>query len=698
MEKNNKDGVAVIIVLGLLALLMVLGVTFSVSMRVERAGAANYATAVKNRQMVWAGLSRAIGKINSTIGDDMFPEGDFLVSGSSTWGSNTASGVKLLKSPSVTNELPGVLSSLASQVKSEWIPIGGSSDDREGYVAYAVLNLSDMLDLHYVGGTNRSGGLDARELALVPGLLTAAAMDNLDDARRSDGPFETLGEFRAYYGRDVSTEAFVDYSRFLPDTNRTGAVYIGTNVAEMAANRTAIIGAMRAVLGVGNLRQESVWFDYLLDYVDTNMAPRRLNGPNAKPVPLLNEVAPAVGANALSLGQTTLSGDIVVEVWNPSMTVRQGTYFKIIGNISTTVVVSNDLGVVVAYTNAYDFSTYPRNRRFLSPAADRFGIAGFPAFQGNWPPVAATNNPKVGVSISVRNLAVILDADGSVVDSATNVLFRFTYAGNYIAGPLALTPASWQTVDPRVNWHQRGWTNAPATLGADGRSGLHNAGQQGKQVFAAERGGLYSALELGHLLCLGVPTAYDRGRPIDETEWSPWREFKVYGTGRHKLLEKFTTQGTGSRRGLVNANSGASSGDPSLLQLAFEQLPAPAPAVAAAAANYVVGHTQTNRFRSVSDMLDLPWQTNVAGLAVSDVQSDLLLSYSTGLLGVRQNLFLVVVAASGASQGMGSGGSAGVAEVDTRNSKRAMAVVWRDPVKNSVGQYDCFVRMFKWLD
>jgi len=42
-QKDRRSGVAVIIVLGLLSLLMVLGVAFSTTMRVERFGAGNYA-------------------------------------------------------------------------------------------------------------------------------------------------------------------------------------------------------------------------------------------------------------------------------------------------------------------------------------------------------------------------------------------------------------------------------------------------------------------------------------------------------------------------------------------------------------------------------------------------------------------------------------------------------------------------------
>ncbi len=691
--RNRKDGVAVIIVLGLLALLMVLGVAFSVSMRVERTGAANYSSAARTRQIVWAGLARAIGDINRAS-TDVYPGGDFLTSRNANpvWGSNTVSGVRLLTGK-VLDHVPKVFLDLGyGAERSEWLPLG-VGDDREGYAAYMVLNLSDMLDANFVGGATREGGRDASELALVTNVLTAVELQRLVD-RRTDpglGPFESLAELKAMDPPDppVPADYFSVYSRYLVDTNRVNAVYMGTNVTEITANRNAILGAMRGMLGAPRaFRQESVWFDYLLDYVDTNTVPRQLNGPNAKPVPLLNEVAPALGRAVPTLSLTGLSGELVVEVWNPSMTNRPGQQYKIIGNMSTVVAVSNDLGTVGSYTYTNSFASEPRNSPFRLPP-NQFRIQSFPVFGSTWPSVdVTTNNPQVNINVLVTNLQVIATSGNTVVESAAGVVFRFAFSGAYAAGPVAFTPQSWQAIDPRVNWHQRGWMNAPATI--TDRAGLPNAGQDGKRVYASEKGVLYSPLELGHLLCLGQETI-----PRDpNTEWSPWREFQIDGAGRHALLENFTTHQSEVRRGLVNANSF----DPTLIQLAFEQLPDPAPSassVAAAAANYLVAHNTVNPFRNLSDTLDLSWRTDLAALGLNDVEWDSVLAYSTGLLGVRQNLFLIVVSASAASEGMGE---ASRGQVGWRGRQRAVALVWRDPVANAGGLYDCFIRQFQWLD
>ena len=52
IKKARRSGVALIVVLGLVAILMIVSVTFTIHMRVERAGAANLRHAVIARQVV----------------------------------------------------------------------------------------------------------------------------------------------------------------------------------------------------------------------------------------------------------------------------------------------------------------------------------------------------------------------------------------------------------------------------------------------------------------------------------------------------------------------------------------------------------------------------------------------------------------------------------------------------------------------
>ena len=69
-KENSKNGVAIIIVLGMLALLMMMGVAFSISMRIERRSAGNYSHSVSTKNLIWAGLARAIDDIESEMKKD----------------------------------------------------------------------------------------------------------------------------------------------------------------------------------------------------------------------------------------------------------------------------------------------------------------------------------------------------------------------------------------------------------------------------------------------------------------------------------------------------------------------------------------------------------------------------------------------------------------------------------------------------
>ena len=91
-SRASKSGVAIVLVLGILSLLMVLAVSFAITMRVERAGAGNYARNVYAKHLTWAALGRAMEAIDqhmasstdpyaSSSNSVVYPEWEFLVSG-----------------------------------------------------------------------------------------------------------------------------------------------------------------------------------------------------------------------------------------------------------------------------------------------------------------------------------------------------------------------------------------------------------------------------------------------------------------------------------------------------------------------------------------------------------------------------------------------------------------------------------------
>jgi hypothetical protein len=733
--RSRKNGVAVIIVLGVLALLMVMGVAFSVSMRVERAGAANYASAVNSRQLVWAGLARAVTDI-TTATTNFYP-GDYLVSRNATaiWNTNGTSGI-MLGSGQVRDHVPGVLLDdnpnepdpyiTADDCISEWVRLR-TTDGMGGHVAYLVLNLSDLLDVNYVGGATRAGGTNAAEMVLS-GLNPPVAANVLVKARTdlTNAPprypyFESLAEFRARVPT-VPADLLVDFSRYPPDSNRTNALYIGGTVAELEvpATRAAIIEKIAMVivdsehLPLNQAQAQAVpVFDYLLDYLDTNSTPRNLLGPNTEAVPMLNEVAPESVFLRRRNSLWYLGARLRIETWYPFVqTNRFGYSFDLSGEYEARLTVSNELnGVYPEVTTNASFIT--RDLRPLTINYDSL-VDIVSSAQDN----AGASNWWFRVNLAISNLTVTSKKDGqtNIVDSAGTAVFRFSYTNSVFLPPsvipLSLTPVSYQTTDPRFNWRQSDWrTYSPPsvvntnTLGdtnlwtiytlASRKTGIPQIEWDAK-MHVSNLGRLYSPLELGNILRRGD---------------QPWITFRVFSQGasalRHPLLENFTTDQEPAKRGLVNANTV----DPALLAPAFMNMPnpyvggAPLGAAELAAVTNLISSARAagTVFTNVTDLLEkLDWRGQAALAGKSDVELEAMAAYSTGLLGVRQNLFLIVVTGSVAEEGMGVKGQD---IVRTQARKTAVVLLWRDPVARVINPgpnqqlyHDCFVRYFKWME
>lgn len=725
---SRKNGVAVIVVLGVLALLMVMAVAFSVTMRVERAGAANYTSALNSRELAWAAMARAITDIN-IVCTNFFPGGDFLVSreGTPAWNTNGSSGVRLAAGrvrkyipapiyPTATNAVSGLVQQHAANAISEWRRLR-TEEGMGGHIAYLVLNVSDLLDVSYVGGGAREGGTNAAEVVLP---LNNSDLNELIQTRTgltngplsvpySDPRFESLAEFKVLTGMDLA-DIFIDYSRYLPDSNRTNAplpLYIGGPVDSLRTNRTPVMLKFAATLQPSGENLNPIaageMFANLLDYVDADSMPVQLNAPNGESVPMLNEVAPV--QTGLTVGNFLAS--IQIETWYPfTYPNRFESNFRVRCDYTAVVTVdTTNINSIVSngWQSATTFPSSTNNPgRFKTfPVSINVPIT---------PPITLTNHPSVEINISISNMVVLAGAT-SVVDSAANAVLKFTYEGNF-TGPVeqpVLAPISYQVTDPRLNWRQTDWVTNSATIGSTNLPTLaywaanpHLAKEY--PIYVSDYGQLVSPLELGNLL---IPS------PSSGGQLAPWRTFRVFKQGvsypRHHLLENFTIDAdpTGTKRGLVNVNTPY----PILLETAFRGMPHPygragspmlsdvdAKAIAKTivATNAVDIRAGNAGFTNITSLLDLDWRA-AAGMAnKSDVEMEALAAYSTGLLGVRQNLFLIVASGSAAEEGMGVRGQD---TVRIQSRKTAVALLWRDPVADAVtGRDKCFLRYFKWID
>lgn len=743
MMKNAKSGVAVIIVLGLLALLMVLAVTFSTTMRIERAGAANYATAVAGRQLAWAGLARAIDGINRTISDDMFPSADYLVSGFDAWGTNSGSGVLLL-TKQVLDYVPDIMHGY-SDIRAEWVPL-----DNNGQVAYIVLNLSDMLDINHVGGAPRMGGTNANEVSLNQ-WLSPAQINAIAAAREAD-PYITLANFRNRH-EGLNADYFVTESKFRADASPVSQVDISGTFSDLEERerRNQIIAGLHAMLidrdpGLAppprdrggalerytrNLQRIT---DSIFDYLDRDSPfPRRLDGPNVKTVPLLNEVI-LRGSPEFVISQDADTNEITVEAftnvtltvenWLPRCDMPDVPNFEVHADVAIRLVLVEDGAAEVyrspAVTNTVELSSSSFRRGRLrrrdetpveNPALNiwvgdfdlYYPFVGSPGF---------TNLHHYGLSVEIENLAVVEAVSGRPLDSAVDVQFDFTANGSIAADgsydPIHFSPRSWEAIDPRVNWLQDHWDgdagraehswgliNHSATNYWHSHTYLRYLPQHRyPAVFASSNNRFYSPLELGNIHALD---------PDNNNDFSPWYTFRVLNhydgenivAPRHRILEHFTVVHTNiARRGLVNLNSM----DAGVLRAAFDGVYSYGPGSGSvvstnetgALVDLLIGHkeSQGQFYSSTPEMLDMDWRGTNALANLPDITLNALATYSHGLLGVRQNLFLIVVSAS-----THTGDVVGVGR-----RRSAMAIVWRDPVPTAAGLHDHFTCYFRWLD
>ena len=219
-----RRGSALVIVLGMLSVLLLMGVAFSVTMRTERAGASNMRHADMARHILDSALMRTISDLDTALHvgpdgkkntkrDNDLPVPTNLVVVVSTNSSNSASdrrSVNLL-SHEASRHLPADQLLAALYAKAEWLPIYGGArivhdndptmeDPPVGRYAYVVLNGCGFLDPNIVASTNRGFGTDAREIQIgddngrflgLSDLDTDSANDFVDQ-RDYDGHYVTM--------------------------------------------------------------------------------------------------------------------------------------------------------------------------------------------------------------------------------------------------------------------------------------------------------------------------------------------------------------------------------------------------------------------------------------------------------------------------------------------------------------------------
>ncbi|MDA1088506.1 MAG: hypothetical protein O2901_16025, partial [Verrucomicrobia bacterium] len=215
---NPRSGVALIICLGLLAIMTLLAVTFCIAMRVEREAARNFADGVRAQHMIRSSFVRAMEDIEVKLAKRIYPLQEVWTS-VSTNGPSTP--VRLI-SPEAYDLLPGdKIAPAVSNAIAEWIEI--TPNPYKARVAYVVVNTGGMLDISSVGTNPNVWSVDIKEIDFrsVPELSAAAKAApraNIIAERDYFKRYETIDEIDALSSNFVSKVA--SFQTFSYDVNR----------------------------------------------------------------------------------------------------------------------------------------------------------------------------------------------------------------------------------------------------------------------------------------------------------------------------------------------------------------------------------------------------------------------------------------------------------------------------------------------
>lgn len=704
---RNRDGVALILVVGMLALLMIMGVAFAVFMRTERIAAGNFRNDVQARQLLHVALARAIEDVEfrASVSNAHYPEWFVLTS--------TSTNQMVSNADWATNYIPWGALNAASLTNVQWIDLGSQAQGWQGRIAYACINASGLLDVNYAGGGGaRGSGTNASEIQIrsLPDVGNTTAL-------LSQRPYDTLQEANLLgaAGLNGAASSFVTYSAN-PKTYPNGAtepwVDISGDDAALQAKHAAIAAAFMA--SVSNAAPADAEFMYanLLDYVDKDHIPRDLASPCTESVPMLNEVSIKYTVNFRSDGTFLLGPDFYVEAFYPFVKPCDGPYTA---TCDASFQATDPLFVppdIVARTTDATFSpSDPIDHPKLLTRIRGGSKAG-----------VYTNSfgGKVVFTASVRmTIRQGSNASGTIVDASPYPLT----ASPLVIGsttcniPIAVTQTSIvcvagaETVDPRYNWDcasRNQWRPYGRGLygTADGSMNTNTITEMNKRftdghtaMFVADRP-LRTPAELSYLLrsCSAGPDGW----------WRTIRLMDEYNSNTYmpadKILDYFVVNSSNDvRYGCVNPNTRSTTVLKAVLfDMPLDKYPGePNPSTVVDdssgwASNLASWWTSSANpaCGSISNLSQLGSMTNVFLNAIfsgkTPFEREAFFRNLAGLFGVRQNYFVVLLYAQGIKT-TPDGKQNVIAE------SRAVAEVWRDARGNSNGKHPCKIRQFKLL-
>ncbi|MDA3797591.1 MAG: hypothetical protein PF692_00715 [Kiritimatiellae bacterium] len=332
---KEKKGIAFIITLGLLAMLMIMGVSFAVYMKVEREAAANFMLVGSTRQLALAGVAYAMDDINFSLDEDPDDDFDLYPVENNAWGdlndpfhgwfldpanftgddwndNNKYAYEELVSDVYMKNKLAKMIipinafETAKKLYKVNRLKLADIFNDGEfvkatfpGNASYIVINLSGMIDPNFAGGQSRGiGGTPAEfQITELPGVMNVSFPGDW---------YETMQKISVADGIDAANiKCLYPFSMFTSSAESVNADFKGvmTNVVDYSNQNITILSKMLkdycdvttsdTMWGADAVFPTTI---NLIDYLDNDSLPGGPNeqmgyiGPYVDAFPMINEV------------------------------------------------------------------------------------------------------------------------------------------------------------------------------------------------------------------------------------------------------------------------------------------------------------------------------------------------------------------------------------------------------------------------
>lgn len=760
-NRNKKDGIALVAVLGFLGVMLLMAVALSISMRTERLISESGLDDVRTRQLVRTGLARAMADVNQfmietdpTTGNPALaaqqpamihlPREYALFPSISTDGSadklesdaDLISGEMLdwLPAKYLVTDGGDFDAAFVSANDAEWINISDPNTNIIlGRVAYLVADCTGLLDINLIndgGNPVRTEGASIGEInaKLLPEIREGSRALNLDKNKSFYHRFDSLPEIiylnDGIGGSDSYKEPLAVSGDILDNLVPYSLAYDRGwwNWAATASSRGwqgfyPAGGAIPLVVTNWTLAHAQAVFtdlDYaraadmavcFVDYTDSNSIPggtvANTDIPCCEQVPMLSElgVRATLTSNA---GVFTLTFNVDVEVAFPFPPMDLPTNYTI---------------------NLVSFTYLPLNKPGFSPLlpvvpnppTETITLGGGPVYIAKTFQYQATapgtlTGPLIMPNIRDFNIEV-RDSGGSLVDkmpvvvaSDNSMTLQLPNLFNPIGGEKRSTYLACN--DPRVNHQSTLWErpagntlNAPNST-VNGWNRAPNGAFEGPTMYV-RNGPMQNVAEMGF-----IPTG------------EPWGTIDLLSGQGAELLSKFRssslTNSSPYFSGAINPHSLNTSVWSSVLaDCPMSEYPGDAGAklvdaslaglLAKAITDYNADDDSwgTNSFDGLADWVAIPALSrggyDLWGAPNNNMQVEGVIRNSYRLFNPNQNLFTIIVVA----QAINDQGVRGVYESDTDTilgERRAVALVWRDPFMGKAGRNEMFIRMFRYID